>query len=47
MATNIIVRDIDAALHKALKIKAVEQGKSLQDLIKEILAQYIRARGQK
>jgi len=42
MATNIIIRNIDEGLHKALKIRAVQEGKFLQDLIKEILKQAIK-----
>lgn len=42
MATNMIIRNIDEGLHKALKMKAVEQGKTLQDLVKEILKKALR-----
>ena len=37
MATNIIIRNIDEGIHKALKKRAIDEDKTLQDLIKELL----------
>lgn len=38
MATNIIIRNIDPEIVKALKKRAIDEDMTLQDLIKEILA---------
>lgn len=42
MATNLIIRKLDPDLHKALKIRAAQEGKSLEALLKEILAQAVK-----
>ncbi len=42
MSKNIIIRDIDPELHRALKIKAAEEDITMQDLIKEALKQLVK-----
>ena len=42
MATNIIIRGIDEGLHKALKIRSINENVTLQDLIKKILAESVK-----
>lgn len=41
MATNIIIRNVDEGLHKALKKRAIDEDKTLQDLLKELLAKAV------
>ena len=40
--TNYILRDIPPELWKAIKIKAVEQGRPIRDLLLELLHDYAK-----
>ena len=38
------IRDIDPALHKAFKLKCVEQGESMQAVIIRLIKEYVEGK---
>lgn len=47
MPMNMIIRNINPELHRKLKIKAAEEGKTLQSLLVEILGGAVKGGGKK